>query len=359
LTRKLSELPYSADDCRFLTAVAGAAAMALEQATPRPATERSAEPAGRICPHCFSIYAAEAKHCVCGRALGDARVPHVLRGVFRFEQQIAHGTTGAVYRAIDLSLGRAIAMKALSGVSDDLVQALIDEARAMARVTHPNLAVVYGVERWRERAFLVQELLDQGTLAQRLSTTPFHVPSALDIGITLCAVLDHLHGASLIHCDIKPSNIGYTSAGVVKLFDFGLARAAEPVAAGGPPSVGLVGTPFYMSPEAIQGHAPNPSFDLWGLAVVLYETLAGRRPFDAPTTADVLATILRGRAAAPLSTLGIDPRVSHLLEAALHPDPARRPATAAEFGERLFHLRSSLRPTELARSVSLSDTRGT
>ena len=303
------------------------------------------------------MYASEAKHCLCGAPLHAAAVPHVLRGVFRFEQRIAHGSEGAVYRAVDLGLGRNVAIKALSRVTDDRMRAIVQEARAMARVAHPNLAMIHGVEAWRDTSFLVQEYLQQGTLAQRLSRARLTVEDALELGVTLADLLIHLHRAELMHCDIKPSNIGYTADGVLKLFDFGLARGPVAIA---PPLDGapreVVGTPFYMSPEAIAGAPPSPAVDLWALGVVLYEAIAGRRPFDGATTPDVLAAIVGGRRPPPIP--GAMPALSTFFDGVFDRDPARRPSTAADVRDRLSQLRSSHVPTELAGSFhAVSDAR--
>src|SRR5262249_17441285 len=152
--------------------------------------------------------------------------------------------------------------KTLSGVTGERMAALVQEARAMARVTHGNLAAVHGVETWRGVSFLVQEDLEQGTLARRLFSTRLDPVGAIDTGIILAGLLEHLHRYNLIHCDIKPSNIGYTAEGTVKLFDFGLAQGvgSERIASGGARVV--AGTPFYMSPEAIYGEPPSPGVDL-------------------------------------------------------------------------------------------------
>lgn len=178
----------------------------------------------------------------------------------------------------------------------------------MAMVSHPHLAVVHGIETWRDVPFLVEEFLAGGTLATRLAAGPLPLDDVLGLGLALTDALQHLHAARLLHCDIKPSNIGFTSQGVVKLLDFGLARIlreaqppsdVETTEHPGPGSAlvahsthgALAGTPFYMSPETIRGERPTPAVDLWSLAVVLYECLAGERPFQGTTSAEIFAAI--------------------------------------------------------------------
>jgi len=358
LTARISELPYTSEDRRFLGTVATAACLALGR--PRlgaPATADALEQPARECERCLSVYASRVQSCICGAALADAPVPHVLRGVFRFEQRIAAGSTGVVYRAVDLSLGRNVAIKLLTGVTSERRAALVREARAMACVAHPNLAVVHGVETWRAYSFLVQEYLEKGTLALRLSTSRLAVADAIEIGTILSDLLQSLHRDNLIHCDIKPSNIGYTAEDVVKLFDFGLAKRLgdlELVESREATSA-LVGTPLYMSPEAIRGDPPSPASDLWSLSVVLYEAIAGRRPFDGATTADVLAAILRG---GPPYLTDVAPTtpdsVAGFFVRALSRDRTLRPRSASEFGSALAELRRSLQERTALPSATLA-----
>jgi hypothetical protein len=347
LAPKRSELPYTFEDRRFVSTVASAAGLALDrlQAQSAAAAPR-AESVARECAGCGTVYAPDARVCLCGGTLADAPVPHVLRGVFRFEQRIASGAEGVVYRAVDLGLGRNVAIKTLPGVTRQRSAALVAEARAMARVTHPNLAVVHGVETWRDVTFLVQEYLDAGTLALRLSRHGAEVADAIDLGILLAGLLEHMHRHDIVHRDIKPSNIGYTAGGVVKLFDFGLAHRASPSPRPGGGADAMVGTPYYMSPETVRGHEPTPLVDLWALAVVLYEAIAGRRPFDGATSAEVLGAILRGSPARLVDVRPSTPaRVSAWFEAALDPDAARRPESATALRDGLAGLRAELAAT--------------
>ena len=154
----------------------------------------------------------------------------------------------------------------------------------MAAVTHPNLAVIHGVETWRGMPFIVEEYLGGGTLTQRLAASRPAPLETIDLGLTLAGVLQYLHAGGVVHCDIKPSNIGFTQDGVVKVLDFGLARVSRDLRAASATTMGadgtadasvdtgggVFGTPPYMSPEAARGEPAAPSFDLWALAVVLY-----------------------------------------------------------------------------------------
>lgn len=225
----------------------------------------------------------------------------------------------------------------------------------MAAVTHPNLALIYGAETWRGTPILVVELMADGTLADRLREGPLEPREAVALVAVLAEVLEVLHGAGILHRDVKPSNIGFLR-GTAKLMDFGLAQLYE--GAGSPPdavdvlaaatddvagrrtitraagawSNQVVGTPLYLSPEAVSGKPPDPSFDLWALAVVLYETVAGVHPMRA---ADVDATFRQIRAGdipdVRTHRPGCPAGIAEFLRRALAPDRRERPATAASF----------------------------
>ena len=297
LSAKRSGLVYSSVDRHLLTAVAVAAGLAIDNLRLRSTPQSPSEPAAQECLECSRLNPADAARCACGGPVAEATAPHVLRGVFRMEQRIGAGGMGVVYRAVDLNLGRDVAIKTLPRVGVDQAARLRKEARAMAAVTHPNLAVVFGIETWQGIPFLVEEYLAGGTLAHRLQVSRLPVAEVLHLGVTLAAVLEQLHAGGILHCDIKPSNLGFTQRGVVKLLDFGLARllrdtrapsdlpttqarryVPQPEAAS--VSGRFVGTPHYMSPETINGDRPTPAVDVWALSVVLFEALAGRRPFE-------------------------------------------------------------------------------
>ncbi|HVG53367.1 MAG TPA: serine/threonine-protein kinase [Vicinamibacterales bacterium] len=359
LTTKRSGLPFSSDDRRLLAAIGSVASMAFESLRLRSAPPTPIEQPARECLQCRRLTAFETERCECGGDLVVANVPHVLRGTFKFKRRIGAGGMGVVYRAVDLTLNRDVAMKALPRVTPELITRLKREARAMAAVTHPNLAVIHGVETWQGMPFLVEEYLGGGTLAQRLAAARFEVREAIDLGLTLASVLQHMHTSGVIHCDIKPSNIGFTQHGTVKLLDFGLARVTRDLnpasvatasGHGGTPADvvletggGWFGTPPYMSPEAANAEPAAPSFDLWALAVVLYESMAGARPFRGQDAWETLERI-RTSPAPDIRDIWSDAPapVAAFFETALALDPARRPPDAGAFGAALRRLRDRI-----------------
>lgn len=352
LGAKRSELPYSEEDRALLQSVAGAAQMALASRglggdpTPSRPAGAAEDRAAAECVACGGVYPAEVAPCPrCGEPTREAALPRTIAGKFVVERLVGAGGMGVVYRAVDVTLDRPVAIKTLPVVAPEETVRLRREARAMAVVRHEHLAMIYGVETWRGRPMLVVEYLGGGTLADRLRGGPLLPGEVVALGVALADVLAAIHRAGVLHGDVKPSNIGYSLDGVPKLLDFGLARLvgvgtpstptptptprrdgrridALPVTAWPSESVAH-GTPRYMSPEAREGHAPSPADDLWSLAVVLREAL-GVPPGDEPLLPD------RGDDGHGLGAF---------FAVALALDRKRRPRTAAELGGRLRHAR--------------------
>jgi len=265
----------------------------------------------------------------------------VLAGKFRLIERIGEGATGVVYRALDLELNRAVAVKTLAKLNPDQSVRWRREARAMAAVVHPNLAIIYSADSWNGMPILVVEFLSGGTLSKRLAEGAWCTHDALSLGIALADVIGALHGVGILHGDIKPGNIGFSPDGVPKLLDFGLARAfvldsltREQLAGG---------TPLYLSPEALAGRPPDPSFDLWSVCMVLYEVIAGVNPARDSTVALSLERI-RTCAIPELSEFvpHAEPDLCAFFRNAFAPVAASRPRDAAILREQLIQLRRRL-----------------
>lgn len=368
LGARRSELPFSGEDRRLLAGIAAAGATALENrilraasggASPWRAEAESDASAGaalaRECLACRTVHEPAAERCpACGAPLVACAVPQRLFGKFDLEARIGTGGMSVVYRALDRDLQRRVAVKTLPRVSPEDAVRLRREARAMAALSHPNLASIYAVETWRGTPVLVLELLDGGTLADRIAAGPMAPGAVIGLGATLAGALACIHAAGILHRDVKPSNIAFTRDATPKLLDFGLARplgsgaigsapvAAPPAspAASGAPTEGVVGTPLYLSPEALAGRPADVSFDLWSLSVVLFEALAGRHPFERATWQATQDAIRSARAAdlralAPACPAPVVALLSECLAGSLW----RRPATAQELQERWLALR--------------------
>jgi serine/threonine protein kinase len=347
---KRSELPYSPQDRTLLALVADAAAIGLENRRLRDSgSTRSAaadESPASECLACGVVVSGGAERCAsCGAALRTAALPAELFGKFRLERRIGEGAMGVVYGALDLALARRVALKTLPRTSPEDAARLRRESRAMAAVTHPNLALILGAETWQGTPVLVLEYLPGGTLEGRLADGPLPPAQALDVAARMARVLERVHKAGLLHRDVKPSNVGFAEDGEPKLLDFGLVQILSDVVTGastellgGPlEETGLAGTPLYMSPEALEGRRPDPGFDLWSLAVVAFEAAAGRHPFERGSPSATFAAIRGGfrdelRELLPERMRAV---AGDLFDAALASERGRRPVTAAELGEGL------------------------
>ncbi len=390
LGEKKSGQPFFREDRQLLRAIANSAAWVLEIELSRSmgstSSPQSPEPAPGVppsesgagaelakeCPNCGKLFPTYTVFCShCSRRLEPSHVPYVLPGKFRFERRIGTGGMGVVYRGSDLSLGRAVAVKTLRRVSPEDAMRLRREARTAAAVSHRHLAPVYGMETWQGTPMLVMELLEGGTLTQRIEKGPLDAAETVELGISMAEALEHLHASDILHRDVKPSNIGYTRDGVPKLMDFGIARVMfdlrrdlevptgadpgedsvqlPPTSVWNPAltevtaSKQLVGTLAYLSPEALTGEPADTSFDLWGLAIVLYECLLGRKIFAGGDMQSLMNRIRHGRVpdfsqACPEH----DPLLGDFFRAALHKTITRRPASARELREKLTALRPRL-----------------
>lgn len=318
------------------------------------------------CPTCSLVWGPETRHCSCGTRTAVAALPLFVQGKFRLERLLGAGGMGVVYLAVDMVLDRRVAIKTLPALRSESADRLCLEARTMATVLHPNLALIYGTEQWRGTPMLIVEYLDGGTLRDSIRRGPVSYSEVVELGIVLADVLDRMHASGVLHRDVKPSNIGYTSDQRPKLLDFGLALldrdqdslpAAEPLprlavdvlARSTDPAatvtIGdrLVGTPLYLAPEALAGTTPQPSFDLWGLALVLYEALAGSHPFAAADVGSVLAAAERGRVPDIRDYRRTCPAgLATFLGDALSLNPMRRPNTARAMRSELYRLQADM-----------------
>lgn len=367
---KKSELPFSREDRWLLSAIASSSALAIENLQLRTPDElaltpglRSDEPAAfewadapaRECESCWTVLPPRTTQCpACEHELRDAPVPLVIRGTYRIERLLGRGGMGVVYRASDLSLGRIVAVKTLPSVSPERALRLRREAKTMAAVAHPKLATIFAIELWRGTPLLIVECFER-TLNDRLRNGPLRPSEAVRIGIELAEGLEALHTAGILHRDIKPSNIGFTADGTPKLLDFGLAKVVRHTRATSPRELAasqstvtaeapaqltdsgsapleMIGTPLYMSPETVQLKPPDAGVDLWALALVLYESIAGSHPMRAHTPLEMMTRIAKAQVPDVREHRpDCPPPLAAFLQRALHADSRRRPGTAREF----------------------------
>ena len=276
---------------------------------------------------------------------------------------------GEVYRAHDERLDRDVAIKVLpEAVAQDAdrLARFEREAKAVARLSHPNILEIFDFGREGEVTYAVTELLEGETLRVRLEGGPLGWRKTAETGAAIAEGLAVAHGAGIIHRDLKPENIFITSDGRVKILDFGLARNMEIVDAGEShsPTVSrftdpgtVVGTFEYMAPEQERGEATDPRSDIFALGCVLYEMVTGQRPFHRTTAAATMAAILRDEAPAMASTSAKAPSAfERLVRKCLERRPEDRYQTASEVFGRSQTLEEALRDVaargeELSKSI--------
>jgi serine/threonine-protein kinase len=244
---------------------------------------------------------------------------------------------GEVWEADDTVLGRRVALKVLvQELADDAraTKRFVREARATAKLTHPNVTRVYDFGRDGDLPYLIMELLEGDTLADRLAGGPLPPAEAARIGAAVADALDAAHGRGIIHRDVKPGNVLLTPAGEVKVMDFGIAAAADETHS--TTGSGLYGTAAYISPERAAGQPATPAADVYSLGAVLYELLTGRPPFIGDSPVLVVRAHLHERPR-PVRELApwVPPRLADACELALAKDPTHRPSSAAALAIRL------------------------
>jgi hypothetical protein len=228
---------------------------------------------------------------------------------YRITEKLGAGGMGEVYRAEDTNLDRQVAIKVIPDIFSGDPERLARferEAKLLASLNHPNIATVYGLEEAGGKRFLVLELVEGETLAQRIAKGPLPVDETLEVCRQIAEGLEAAHEKGVIHRDLKPANVKITPEGKVKVLDFGLAKAfqgemATADASHSPtltdqmtrPGV-ILGTAAYMSPEQTKGKAVDKRTDIWAFGCVLYECLAGTRSFEGETVTETLASILKG-----------------------------------------------------------------
>jgi serine/threonine-protein kinase len=269
---------------------------------------------------------------------------HVFNGRYRVDTRLGTGGMAIVYCGTDLLLRRRVAIKVLRdqfSADDDFIKRFSYEAQAAARLSHPNVVNVYDFGHEGDAYFIVMELVEGETLAAMLRGER-RVPEsvAIDYATQIAAGLAFAHRQGLLHRDVKPANILVTGDDVVKLGDFGIARAVAENAIGVTQPGMVMGSVAYVSPEQAQGRELDARSDLYSLGVVLYQMVTGRLPFDAETP--VAVALKHVSESAPVldpARDGVSPALASIIATLLQKNPDERFASATELGRALREAR--------------------
>jgi serine/threonine protein kinase/Tol biopolymer transport system component len=259
---------------------------------------------------------------------------------YEVTSQLGKGGMGEVYRARDSKLGRDVALKVLpEGFANDAerLARFQREARLLASLNHPHIATIHGIEGEGAQRVLVLELVEGEDLATRLASGPIPAQEALPIARQVADAIESAHDQGIVHRDLKPANVIVTSGGVVKVLDFGLAKAIEtdtsnsnlshsPTLLGSSPTMAgvILGTAAYMSPEQARGKRVDRRADIFAFGCLFYEMLTGRQAFSGETVSDTLAAVLRAEPEWSLLPNDTPRAIVKLLKRCLEKDPRQR-----------------------------------
>jgi Tol biopolymer transport system component len=274
-------------------------------------------------------------------------------GPYQIVAPLGAGGMGEVYRATDTRLGREVAVKVLPAhlsASSEVRARFEREARAVSSLNHPHICTLHDVGREGDTDYLVMELVDGETLAERLTRGALPLADVLRIGGQVADALNRAHRAGVVHRDLKPGNVMLTKTGA-KLLDFGLAAASRPADVGSSAAAltnmptmtspltthgMIIGTLAYMAPEQLEGKETDARADLWALGCVLYEMATGKRPFEGASQASLITSIMSSMPP-PLPSLAplTPPAFERIVRQCLAKDPEERWQNAGDLGREL------------------------
>lgn len=259
---------------------------------------------------------------------------------YRIVDKIGEGGMGVVWRAVDTTLDREVAIKVLpAGMANqpDRLARFEREAKLLASLNHPNIAGIHGIHQVDDTPFLAMELVGGEDLQQRLKGGRLPLRQTLEVALQIAGAFEAAHESGVIHRDLKPANVKLTDDNVVKVLDFGLAKAltdpseqgtspsmSPTITAGGTMAGSVLGTAAYMSPEQAKAREVDRRADIWSFGVVLFEMLSGRRLFQGEGVSETLAAVIMKDVEWGSLPADTPPRIRRLLERCLERDPKLR-----------------------------------
>jgi serine/threonine protein kinase len=302
------------------------------------------------CADCGHEMPAGALECVCCGCLGDASAERafaeealfspgtIVAGKYLIEKELGRGGMAVVYHAMDKTLERNVALKILRArySADPVsVRRFLGEARRTAKLDHPGIVTVYEAQESGESRYIAMKLVEGETLAARLKKGRLNEPDALRVARAVADALGYAHSMGIIHRDLKPANIILRHDGQPLIADFGIAKEIDVQGSVLTQTGTIIGTPDYMGPEQAAGDKITPRSDLYSLGVVLFEMLAGIRPFTGRPMAVLRAHIYDAPPRLDSSEYGVSGQVARIVSKLLAKNPAERFASGAELADAL------------------------
>jgi len=316
------------------------------------------------CPHCHSKIGEDSQFCSkCGSAVRPAlegqpsftktmstpgpkvKIGSLLADKYQIQNEIGRGGMGVVYKAEDMKLRRTVAIKFLPPELNSYPEArerFVQEARAAAALSHPNICTIHEVDESEDKPFIVMEYVEGENLREKIKKSRLPIEEALAIAVQTAEGLEKAHQKGIVHRDIKSANIMVTESGQAKIMDFGLAklRGGSSFTKEG----ATLGTVAYMSPEQARGEKVDGRTDIWSLGVVLYEMLTGELPFRGERDVSLLYSIVHEE---PKSVKDkkppVPPELQRVIERALDKNPDSRYQTAAQMKKDIDKYQDALR----------------
>jgi len=260
-------------------------------------------------------------------------------GRYHIQGELGSGAMGVVYRAHDPQIDRLVALKVLRQdrvTSEEFVYRFLKEAKAIGRLSHPNIVTIYDAGQDHETIYIAMEFLEGKPLNEVIQERRLSVQEVMNIGVHVAEALDYAHSQGIVHRDIKPSNIFVTSFKRPIITDFGIARIDDPSSPHQTQAGTILGTPLYMSPEQVMGKTVDGRSDLYSLGVILYELATGKNPFRGKNIAAIFRAIMEDTPAEPVKTDSSVPQVlSELIMKSIEKMPDKRFQTGRGIAEHL------------------------
>jgi eukaryotic-like serine/threonine-protein kinase len=260
-------------------------------------------------------------------------------GRYEVIKELGKGSMGVVYKALDPQIERLVALKVLRPdrvTSDAFVQRFLKEAKAIGRLSHPNIVTVYDAGQDHGTIYIAMEFLEGELLNQAVEKRRLGLRESINLGVQVAETLDYAHKKGIVHRDIKPTNIIVGAGGQVKITDFGIARIEDPSRPEQTQAGEILGTPAYMSPEQVLSRPVDGRSDLFSLGIILYELSTGQRPFKGENLSAIFNAITQQNPTPPAKlNPAVPEKLSQVVMKCLDKTPEKRFETGVALAEAL------------------------